>query len=88
MSRSKWKGPYVEKSFFEQFVRKDKRRNLEIKTWSRSSTILPYIIGTNVNVYNGKKFLKLKITEAMLGHKLGEFVPTRVRFSYKKMKNK
>ena len=49
MSRSKWKGPYVEKSFFEQFVRKDKSRNLEIKTWSRSSTILPLMIGHTID---------------------------------------
>jgi len=86
MSRSSWKGAFIEKSFFKQSLKKERNTKLELKTWSRKSTILPYLVGRIVNIYNGKKFLKLKITEGMLGHKLGEFVPTRARFFYKKAK--
>ena len=88
MSRSIWKGPFLEKSFFRQLLQKDKSKNLEITTWSRRSTVLPILVGKIVNVYNGKTFLKLKVVDGMLGHKLGEFVPTRARFFYKKMRKK
>jgi small subunit ribosomal protein S19 len=88
MSRSTWKGPFIEKSFFKQSLKKQTNKKIELKTWSRKSTILPYLVGKIVNIHNGKKFLKLKINEQMLGHKLGEFVPTRARFFYKKTKNK
>ena len=88
MSRSKWKGPYVEKSFFEQFVRKDKSRNLEIKTWSRSSTILPKMIGHTFAVYNGRQHMPVFVTDQMVGHKLGEFSPTRTFRSHIKRDKK
>jgi small subunit ribosomal protein S19 len=86
MSRSSWKGPFIEKSFFK--LRLKKQNKTELKIWSRKSTILPYLVGQTINIHNGKKFLKLKITKQMLGHKLGEFVPTRARFFYKKTKKK
>jgi len=78
MSRSKWKGPFVEKSILQK----------KLITWSRKSTILPFLLGHNITVYNGHKFVKIKVTENMIGHKLGEFVPTRVKFFYKQTKNK
>jgi ribosomal protein S19 len=86
MSRVNWKGPYIQKSllqniFFKKIIK-------EIKTCSRESTINPKFIGLNFLIYNGKSFLKLKITEEMIGHKLGEFSPTRKKFTFKKKKNK
>ena len=86
MSRSLWKGPYVEKSFLKKEFKQTKENQKIIKTWSRTTTILPYLLGKEIQVYNGKRFLSIHITEQMIGHKLGEFVPTRARFSYKKKK--
>jgi small subunit ribosomal protein S19 len=86
MSRSLWKGPYVEKSFLKKEFKQTKENQKIIKTWSRTTTILPYLSGKEIQVYNGKRFLSIHITEQMIGHKLGEFVPTRARFSYKKKK--
>ena len=85
MSRSTWKEVFIQKSFFKNI--KKLNNNNKFKTWSRHSTIIPLLIGTQLEIYNGQKFVGLKITEEMVGHKLGEFVPTRVKFSYKK-KNK
>jgi len=78
MGRSKWKGPFIEKAILKK----------KLITWSRKSTILPFLLGHSITVYNGRKFIKIKITEDMIGHKLGEFVPTRVKFFYKQTKNK
>ena len=60
----------------------------EIFTYSRSSTILPYFVGQIINVHNGKSFSKIKVTENMIGKKLGEFSPTRKKFSFKQKKLK
>lgn len=88
MSRSNWKGPFIDKSFLEKGLKLKKNKKLKIKTWSRQSTILPFLIGTQISVHTGKQFIKVKIVEEMLGHKLGEFVPTRTKFSFKKAKKK
>jgi len=78
MSRSVWKGPFVEPSLLEK-VEKMKNKSIKqpIKTWSRKSTIIPDFVGLSFLIYNGKKFIPIKISEEMVGHKLGEFSPTR-----------
>ena len=86
MTRSKWKGPFVSKNILEQCKLKPGTRFKEIFTFERSTVIVPKLVGLTVNVHNGKSFNKLVIKEAMLGKKLGEFSPTRKRFSFKKKK--
>ena len=78
MSRSIWKGPFVDPSLLKK-VEKIKNQSVKapIKTWSRKSTIIPEFVGTNFLIHNGKKFISITISEDMVGHKLGEFVPTR-----------
>ena len=78
MARSVWKGPFVEESLIKK-VEKQKLdpKKMPIKTWSRKSTIIPEFIGVSFLIYNGKKFIPIKISEEMVGHKLGEFSPTR-----------
>lgn len=88
MNRSNWKGPFINKTFLKKSLKIQKDYKLNIQTWSRQSTILPYLVGTTVNVHNGLKFIKIKITEEMVGHKLGEYSLTRARFFYKKTKKK
>ena len=78
MSRSVWKGPFVEESLIKKVENEKKNPNKKpIKTWSRKSTILPDFVGISFLIYNGKKFIPIKISEEMVGHKLGEFSPTR-----------
>jgi len=86
MSRAKWKGPYVSNELFMSC--KNDTNKKEIFTMSRSSTILPSFVGITLNIHNGKNFSKVKITENMIGKKLGEFSPTRKNFSFKKKKKK
>jgi len=88
MSRSNWKGPFIQKSLLEKTLILKNNKKIKLKTWSRQSSILPLLIGHQIDVYNGKQFIKLKIVEEMLRHKLGEFVPTRSKFFYKKKKIK
>ena len=78
MSRSVWKGPFVDPSLIKK-VEKQKTTGASapIKTWSRKSTIIPEFVGISFLIYNGKKFIPIKISEEMVGHKLGEFSPTR-----------
>jgi small subunit ribosomal protein S19 len=78
VSRSVWKGPFVDGYLLKKAdqVRASGRRDV-IKTWSRRSTILPQFVGLNFAVYNGKKFIPVYVTEEMVGHKMGEFSPTR-----------
>ena len=78
MSRSTKKGPFIDEKLLIK-VQKAARINdrKPIKTWSRRSTIMPEFVGVTFSVYNGKKFLPVYVTENMVGHKLGEFVPTR-----------
>ena len=78
MARSVWKGPFVELSLLKKAEdAQDKGGRAPIKTWSRRSTILPQFVGLTFGVYNGKKFIPVQVTENMVGHKLGEFSPTR-----------
>ena len=83
MSRSVWKGPFVEESLIKK-VEKQKTdpKKMPIKTWSRKSTIIPEFIGVSFLIYNGKKFIPITISEDMVGHKLGEFAPTRTFFGH------
>ena len=78
MSRSVWKGPFVDPSLIKKVEQlKGKSNKSPIKTWSRKSTIIPEFVGHSFLIYNGKKFILIKISEEMVGHKLGEFSPTR-----------
>ena len=78
MTRSVWKGPFVDGYLIKKAdVVRESGRNDVIKTWSRSSTILPVMIGHTIAVHNGKAHIPVFITEQMVGHKLGEFAPTR-----------
>ena len=86
MTRSKWKGPFINTKFFTN-VNNKKAKNI-IKTVSRHSEITPRFIGLVFEVSNGKNFSKIEITEDMVGFKLGEFSPTRKKFSFKKKKKK
>ena len=78
MSRSVWKGPFVDPSLIKK-VEKQKTGGISapIRTWSRKSTIIPEFIGISFLIHNGRKFIPIKISEEMVGHKLGEFSPTR-----------
>ena len=78
MSRSVWKGIFIEKSVLKIIKTKKPK-----KIWSRKSIILPQFLGYNFEVYNGKKFIPLSITEDMIGHKFGEFSLTRVKCVHK-----
>lgn len=79
MARSVWKGPFVDGYMLKKAdaARNSGGRNQVIKTWSRRSTILPQFVGLTFGVYNGKKFIPVLVTEEMIGHKFGEFAPTR-----------
>ena len=78
MARSVWKGPFVDGYLLKKAdVARASGRNSIIKTWSRRSTILPQFVGLTFGVYNGKKFIPVSVNEDMIGHKLGEFSPTR-----------
>ncbi len=78
MARSVWKGPFVDGYLLKKAdtVRTSGRKEI-IKTWSRRSTILPQFVGVTFGVYNGRKHVPVLVTEDMVGHKLGEFAPTR-----------
>lgn len=79
MSRSLKKSPYVVASVYDKVMKLDQENKKEpIKTWARSCTILPEFVGHTFMVHNGKVFVKVFATEEMVGHKLGEFSPTRV----------
>ncbi len=83
MARSIKKGPYVEESLLRRVRRAQAAGDKAvIKTWSRRSTITPELIGFTFAVHNGKKFIPVFVTENMVGHKLGEFAPTRIFFSH------
>ena len=79
MARSVWKGPFVDINLLKKAEKvSDSGRKEVIKTWSRRSTIIPDFVGVTISVYNGKSFIPVYVTEDMVGHKLGEFSPTRV----------
>ena len=78
MTRAIWKGPFVEESLIKKVEKQKNETNKKpIKTWSRKSTIIPEFVGLSFLIYNGKKFIQLTVSEDMVGHKLGEFAPTR-----------
>jgi len=79
MTRSQKKGPYVDEKLFQKVMKmKSGGANAPIKTWARNCTIVPEFIGHRFEVHNGKIFHGVYVTEDMVGHKLGEFSPTRV----------
>ena len=89
MSRSISKGPYVAYHLLKKVNAMNALGKKDvIKTWSRSSTILPLMIGHTISVYNGQKHVPVYITDPLVGHKLGEFVPTRTFRSHKKTERK
>ena len=79
MSRSVWKGPFVDLNVLKkaEAAQAGGGGRGPIKTWSRRSTILPQVVGLTFSVYNGKKFIPVSVNEDMVGMKLGEFAPTR-----------
>ena len=79
MTRSTWKGPFYEEYLLKKAddVRKSGKTNQVIKIWTRRSTILPEFVGLTFGIYNGNKFIPVSINENMVGHKFGEFSPTR-----------
>jgi small subunit ribosomal protein S19 len=78
VTRSLKKGPYVEAKLLKKIEALNRAREKKVfKTWSRRSTIVPEFIGHTLAIHNGKKFIPVYITENMVGHKLGEFSPTR-----------
>jgi len=78
MGRSLKKGPYVDERLLEKVYRTEASGSREpIKTWSRGCTIVPEFVGKHFAVHNGRNFMKLYVTEDMVGHKMGEFAPTR-----------
>ncbi len=78
MARSIKKGPFIEESLLAKVVgMNDKNEKRVIKTWSRRSTIVPEFLGHTIAVHNGRQFVPVYISENMVGHKLGEFAPTR-----------
>jgi small subunit ribosomal protein S19 len=92
MARSAWKGPFVDGYLVKkvQNLRQSNKSEM-IKTWSRRSTILPFFVGITFAVHNGNKFIPVTVTEEMVGHKLGEFSPTRTFHGHgadKKVKRK
>ena len=78
MSRSLKKGPYVEEKLFSRIEEMNAKNDKKVlKTWSRASTIFPEFVGHTIAVHDGKKHVPVYVTEDMVGHKLGEFAPTR-----------
>lgn len=78
MSRSVWKGPFIHPSVVKKTVKANENNDRKpIKTWSRASTIIPQMVGLTFEVHNGQKFIPVLVVEDMIGHKLGEFAPTR-----------
>jgi small subunit ribosomal protein S19 len=89
MVRSLKKGPYIAYYLLKKIKTLNSLNKKElIKTWSRASTILPLMIGHTLSIYNGKTHVPLYISELLVGHKLGEFVPTRLFYSHKKTDRK
>ncbi len=83
MARSVWKGPFVDGYLLKKAeeAQASGRKDI-IRTWSRRSTVLPQFVGLTFGVYNGRKFLPVLVNENMVGHKLGEFSPTRTYYGH------
>ena len=83
MSRSVWKGPFVDAHVLKKAeVAREGGRNDVIKIWSRRSTVLPQFVGLTFGVHNGQKHIPVLVTENMVGHKFGEFAPTRTYYGH------
>ena len=83
MSRSVWKGPFVDSYVLKKAAKAQAgSSNQVIKIWSRRSTILPQFVGLTFGVYNGQKHIPVSVTEDMIGHKFGEFSPTRTYYGH------
>ena len=79
MSRSSKKGPFVEERLFNRIERMNETgEKRPVRTWSRTSTVFPEMVGHTIAVHNGKAHMPVFVTESMVGHKLGEFAPTRM----------
>ncbi len=79
MGRSLKKGPFVDEKLLQKIQDMQRRGDRKpVKTWSRRSTIVPDFVGATISIYNGRKFIPVFITENMVGHKLGEFSPSRL----------
>jgi small subunit ribosomal protein S19 len=92
MPRSVWKGPFVDGHLLKKAdAAQSAGRKQAIKTWSRRSTVMPQFVGLTFQVHNGNKFIPVVVSEEMVGHKLGEFAPTRTYYGHaadKKAKRK
>jgi small subunit ribosomal protein S19 len=83
MPRSLKKGPFIDQKLMNKVLAAQaSRSNQVIKTWSRRSTVIPEMVGITLAVHNGKKFIPVFVTENMVGHKLGEFSPTRTYYGH------
>ena len=83
MARSVWKGPFIDGYLMKKADKvRESGRNDVIKTWSRRSTIMPQFVGLTFGVHNGSKFIPVSGSEEMVGHKLGEFAPTRTYYGH------
>ena len=83
MARSVWKGPFVDGYLLKKAEKAAaSQRNDVVKIWSRRSTRLPQFVGITFGVYNGKKFIPVSVSEDMVGHKFGEFAPTRTYYGH------
>ena len=83
MARSVKKGPFVDEHLAKKIaVMHESRQRQVVRTWSRRSTITPEMVGITIGVHNGRKFIPVFVTENMVGHKLGEFAPTRTFYAH------
>ena len=83
MARAVWKGPFVDGYMLKKAeAARASGKHQIIRTWSRRSTIIPQFVGLTFGVYNGKKFIPVSVNEDMIGHKFGEFAPTRTFFGH------
>ena len=89
MSRSSKKGPYIDENLLKKVNKqKENRTNDVIKTWARDSQVAPEFVGHKIGIHNGRKFIEILISEGMIGHRLGEFAPTRTFRSHGKVTKK
>jgi small subunit ribosomal protein S19 len=89
MSRAKWKGPFVNPKHFTSIEELKKQNTKKTKlVMTRDSEIVPAFVGLSFNVYNGKSYSEITVSENMIGHKFGEFSFTRAKFAFKKKKKK
>jgi small subunit ribosomal protein S19 len=83
MARSVKKGPFIDEHLAKKVVAiAESRQKQVLRTWSRRSTIIPEMVGLTIGVHNGRKFIPVFVTENMVGHKLGEFSPTRTFYAH------